>query len=67
MVLNKSKFKFAHEQTDFAGFKVGKGEIWPLDEHVEAIKNFPIPGTLTDLRSFFAMAEQVESFTGMNN
>ena len=59
MVLNKSKFKFAHEQTNFAGFQVGKGEIKPLDEHVEAIRNFPIPGTLTDLRSFFAMAEQV--------
>ena len=29
---------------------------------MEAIRSFPIPGTLTDLRSFFALAEQV-SFT----
>ena len=50
MVLNKSKFKFAREQTDFAGFKVGKGEICPLNEHMDAIRNFPILGTLTDLR-----------------
>ena len=57
VVLNKSKFKFAKEQTEFAGFKVGRGEIKPLDEHVEAIRSFPIPGTLTDLRSFFALAE----------
>ena len=50
VVLNKSKFKFTHEQTDFACFKVAKGEIWPLNEHVEAIRNFPISATLTDLR-----------------
>ena len=49
-VLNKSKIKFGKEQTEFAGFKVGRVEIMPLDEHVEAIRNFPIPGTLTDLR-----------------
>ena len=36
VVLNKSKFKFAKEQTKFAGFKVSRGEIKPLDEHVEA-------------------------------
>ena len=57
--VKQKKFKFAKEQTEFAGFKVGKGEIKPLDEHVDAIRNFPIPGTLTDLRSFFVMAEQV--------
>ena len=59
MVLNKSKFKFAKEQMEFAGFKVGRGEIKPLDEHVEAIRSFLITGTLTDLRLFFRLAEQV--------
>ena len=41
VVLNKKKFKFAREQTGFARFKVGKGKIKPLDEHVEADQEFP--------------------------
>ena len=33
-----------------------------LPEHLESIKNYPPPTSLTDMRSFFAMVEQVAPF-----
>ena len=59
MVLNPEKFKFGVSETDFAGFRVSHGEVKPMESHVEAIKNFPEPKNMTDMRSFMAMCEQV--------
>ena len=59
MVLNKDKFKFAVNETDFAGFTIGNGKVKPMESHVEAIRNFEEPANITDLRSFMAMCEQV--------
>ena len=59
VVLNKKKFIFGQREVEFAGFKLGGGEIRPLDKHIEAIRDFPVPATITDMRSFYAMVEQV--------
>ena len=59
MVLNPEKFKFGVAETDFAGFRVGNGEVKPMESHVEAIRTFPEPKNVTDMRSFMAMCEQV--------
>ena len=59
VVLNETKFHFAERQADFAGFKLADGTLRPLEKHIEAIRMFPEPRSLTDLRSFFALCEQV--------
>ena len=58
VVLNKEKFHFADTTAEFAGFRLGDGGVRPLDSFVEAIRNFPVPSTITDMRSFFALVEQ---------
>ena len=59
MILSSKKFKFAARNAEFAGFQLGNGKIKPLEKHVAAIRDFPEPSTLTDIRSFFALCEQV--------
>ena len=59
MILNKQKFHFAGEAAEFAGFRLGNGSIRPLDSHIVAIRKFPVLSTITDMRSLFAMCEQV--------
>ena len=59
MILNSKKFQFATRNAEFAGFQLGNGKIKPLEKHVVAIQDFPEPKTLTDMRSFFALCEQV--------
>ena len=59
VVLNSKKFRFATRDAEFAGFQLGNGKVKPLEKHVAAIRHFPEPRTLTDMRSFFALCEQV--------
>ena len=44
---------------EFAGFQLGNGTIKPIEKHITAIRDFPEPKNLTDMRSFFALCEQV--------
>ena len=62
ITLNPEKFKFAQEEVEWAGIKIGKRSIEPLDEHVAAIRSFPQPINLTDMKSFFALIEQVAPY-----
>ena len=59
VILNAKKFHFAERTAEFAGFQLGDGAIKPLEKHVTAIRDFPEPRSLTDMRSFFALCEQV--------
>ena len=36
--------------------------IEPLPEHIEAIKNFPVPENITDMRSYWALVNQVSNY-----
>ena len=62
ITLNPEKFVFAQETVEWAGFRIGPTTVEPLPEHVEAILNYPTPINLTDMRSFFALVEQVAPF-----
>ena len=62
ITLNPEKFVFAQEEVNWAGIKIGKRSVEPLEEHVEAIRNFPKPVNITDMRSFFALIEQVAPY-----
>ena len=62
IILNPDKFVFAQDTVDWAGFRVGPTTVEPLPEHVESIRDYPIPMNVTDMRSFFALVEQVAPF-----
>ena len=62
ITFNPNKFVFAEDEVDFAGFTVTSNGIKPMKKMVDAIKNFPNPKNITDIRSFFGLINQV-SFT----
>ena len=59
VILNTKKFHFAEREAEFAGFRLCNGQIRLLDKHISAIRDFPEPRNITDIRSFFALCEQV--------
>ena len=61
--LNRPKFGFGWPSMDFAGYIVS-GEGYEIDPHITlAISEFPRPGNLTDMWSFFGLAYQLSEFT----
>ena len=46
----------------FAGHIVSQNGIRPDDDKYKAIKEFPAPKNLKDLRSFLGLANQLEAF-----
>ena len=61
--LKREKFVFAQKEATFCGYVVsGNGySIYP--DTAQPIKQFPTPTNLTDLRSFFGLANQLANFT----
>jgi len=59
IILNPSKFKFAKTTVDFAGFEITPTTVQPCARFLEAIQNFPRPQTITDIRSWFGLINQV--------
>ena len=59
IILNPKKFQFAEETVQFVGFEIGEQTIRPGQKYYAAIKNFPRPITLSDMRSYFGLVEQV--------
>ena len=60
--MNPEKFHFAEDEVDWAGIRITKDKCRPLDSHVEAIRNFPVPVNVTDMRSFMALVNQVAPY-----
>ena len=64
ITLNPTKFRFALDVVDFAGFTVTPSEVRPADHFTNAIKEFPTPANITDVRAWFGLVNQVSySFT----
>ncbi|GFO33256.1 enzymatic polyprotein [Plakobranchus ocellatus] len=59
IILNPSKFSFAKETVNFAGFEITPTTVRPCPQVLEAIKGFPKPRTITDVRSWFGLINQV--------
>jgi hypothetical protein len=60
--ISKKKFEIGEEIT-FAGHVIsGSKGIRPDDEKFEAIKNFPRPKNIKDLRSFMGLVQQLGAF-----
>ena len=59
IILNVSKFEFCKKEVTFAGFQLTSEGIKPAKATLEAIKNFPTPKNITDMRSWFGLVRQV--------
>lgn len=59
IILNPTKFKFACDEVDFAGFNITLTNVRPCNRYLQAIQNYPTPRNLTDIRSWFGLVNQV--------
>ena len=67
IVLNPDKLQFCQRSVDFAGFRVSEEAIKPLPKYIDAIKNFPIPKNLTDIKSWFGLVNQVSNYNQLRD
>ena len=59
IVFNREKFKFGREVVEFAGFEVTMDGYRPAPRILAAIREFPTPTNITDIRSWFGLVNQV--------
>ena len=59
VVFNKEKFRFSREEVEFAGFEVTMEGYRPSNRLISAIRDFPTPKSITDVRSWFGIVNQV--------
>lgn len=55
IIINISKCNFGQSNVTFLGYSISAEGIKPLDTKVEAIKSFPAPKTIKELRRFLGM------------
>jgi hypothetical protein len=67
IVLNKVKFQFAQRAVDFAGFRILDDSIEPLPKYLDAIHQFPTPLSITDIRSWFGLVNQVGNYAQLRD
>ena len=58
IILNPTKFTFAADEVEFAGFNITKNNVKPCNKYIQAINEFPSPKNLTDIRSWFGLVNQ---------
>ena len=67
IVLNSDKFQFCERQVDFAGFRVSDTDIEPLPKYLDAIRDFPSPKNISDVRSWFGLVNQVSNYAQLRD
>lgn len=55
LLINEGKCEFGQSEVNFLGFHVSQHGTQPLEDKVEAIKQFPPPKTVNGLRRFLGM------------
>ncbi len=63
ITLNPKKAKVAQDSVKFAGYIVSSSGIQADPDKIKAIRHFPKPTNLTDLRSFLGLVEQLSGFS----
>ena len=58
-VFNGEKFQFAQDIVQFGGLEVTEDGVRPAKEFLDAIMNLETPTSITDIRSFFGMVNQL--------
>ena len=59
MVFSPTKFQFAREEVEFAGILISNVGLKPTRKYIKAIKTFPTPRNISDVRSWFGLINQV--------
>ena len=59
ITLNPEKFRFAQDEVEFAGFEITNDTVRPCKRYIRAIEDFPTPQSITDVRSWFGLVNQV--------
>ena len=67
VVFGPEKFAFARRASDFAGFRVTESTIEPLPKYIDAIRDFPTPSSITDIRSWFGLVNQVSNYAKLSH
>ena len=62
LIVRFDKCTFGAETIKFLGFVIGKEEIRIDDKQIEAIKNWPLPTNVTELRAFLGLANYLRKF-----
>ena len=62
IVFNRKKFCFAKEEVEFAGFLITNSEVKPSQKILASISDFPVPKTISDIRGWFGLVNQVAPF-----
>ncbi|MFV0366579.1 MAG: RNase H-like domain-containing protein [Mangrovibacterium sp.] len=63
ITLNRDKFIVAATKVNFCGYTLSDKGIAADPDRVAALRDFPTPANLTDLRSFMGLANQLAEFT----
>ncbi len=66
-MLNPAKFVFAQEIVEFAGFEITLDSVRPCERYLAAIKDFPTPKKITNIRSWFGLIHQVSYASSMTD
>jgi hypothetical protein len=53
------KFQVGSKTVAWAGFTIGPDSVKPLPKHIEAVRTYPTPVNITDMRSLMALLQQV--------
>ena len=67
VVLNPNKFQFAQKTVDFAGFRITANTVEPLPKYLDAIREYPTPANITDIRSLFGLVNQVSHYAQLRD
>ena len=59
ITLNPEKFVLGSDTVEFAGFEITPDRVRPSKKHSQAIRDFPTPTNITDIRSWFGLINQV--------
>ena len=59
IIANAEKFKFAEDTVEFAGFEITTDSVRPCAKYLRAIREFPTPKNITDVRAWFGVVNQV--------
>ena len=62
IILNPKKFQLAQKDVKFAGFETTCSGVTPLQKYIDAIRMFPTPSCLTDVRAWFGLTNQVSHY-----
>ena len=62
IILNPQKFQFCHREVEFAGFLITEEDVKPLPKYLDAIREFPRPTNISEIRSWFGLVNQVSHY-----